>query len=227
MSDAPSTVPRRAVPRTFKPRRRRMSPTRAAAFERLEPIYTISVDGPRLDLSEPFGRRSPVVLEIGCGAGEATIHSALSNPDVDHLAAEVHTPGLARLLVDVEAHSASNVRVIHGDALDFTDRLGDGCLDEIRIWFPDPWPKPRQLQRRIIQPQPVRRLLRCLAVGGRLRMATDIAEYADQMLAVCSEISELNGGVVDRPDDRPVTRFERKGLDAGRSITDIVMTRIR
>ena len=211
--------------RTFKPRRRRMSPTRAAAFERLEPIYALDVAGPAIDTSSVFCRTAPLVLEVGCGAGEATLHSAIERPDTDHIAAEVHTPGLARLLVDIESHELTNVRVVHGDALEFVARLGDGCLEEIRIWFPDPWPKVRQLQRRIVQPEPLASLLRCLAPGGRLRLATDVIDYAEQMLAVCSGIDYLTGGVVDRPDDRPVTRFERNGIEAGRIVTDIVMTR--
>lgn len=201
-----------------------MSPTRAEAFERLEPEFGLAVTGPLLDLADEFGRQAAVVLEVGCGAGEATLQSAISHPEVDHLAAEVHTPGLARLLVDIEASSLTNVRVVHGDALEVIDRLPDACLDEIRIWFPDPWPKVRQLQRRIVQPGPVTQLLRCLKSGGRLRLATDVADYAEHMLEVCASIPTLTGGRVPRPADRPVTRFERKGIDAGRPVVDIVMT---
>lgn len=201
-----------------------MSPTRAAAFERLTPVYALDVTGDVLDLARVFNRSMPVVLEVGSGAGEATVWSAQHHPDIAHLAAEVHTPGLARLLVDIESHGLSNVRVIHGDALEFIARLPDACLDEIRIWFPDPWPKVRQLQRRIVQPEPLATLLRCLAPGGRLRLATDVVDYAEQMFEVCRAMPELSGGVVDRPDDRPVTRFERKGVDAGRAVTDMVFT---
>lgn len=202
-----------------------MSPTRAAAFERLEPIYALDVAGEPINPVAVFGRTAPLALEVGCGAGEATLHSAIARSDIDHIAAEVHTPGLARLLVDIESHELTNVRVVHGDALEFVTRLDDGCLDEIRIWFPDPWPKVRQLQRRIVQPEPLATLVRCLAPGGRLRLATDVVDYAEQMLEVCSATEGLTGGVVERPDDRPITRFERKGIDAGRVVTDIVMTR--
>lgn len=201
-----------------------MSPTRAAAFERLTPTYALDVRGDVLDLAQVFHRSMPVVLEVGSGAGEATVWSAQHHPDIAHLAAEVHTPGLARLLVDIESLELENVRVIHGDALEFIDRLPDACLEEIRIWFPDPWPKVRQLQRRIVQAEPITQLLRCLADGGRLRLATDVADYAEQMLEVCSALPELSGGVVERPDDRPVTRFERKGIEAGRAVTDMVFT---
>jgi len=213
--------------RTFKPRRRRMSPTRAAAFERLIPILGIAPSGPGIDPVDLFGRRAPLVLEIGSGAGEAVLASAVANPAVDHLAAEVHTPGLARLLVEVEAAGLANVRVVHGDALEVIGRFPSAVFDEIRVWFPDPWPKVRQLQRRIISPGPLALLTAALADGGRLRLATDVVDYAEQMLAVCSAVEALHGGVVARPDDRPITRFERKGLEAGRVVTDLSFTKVR
>jgi len=214
-----------AVARTFKPRRRRMSPTRTAAFDRLMPVYGLEVEGPSTSTDDIFGRTAPVALEIGCGAGEAAIASASAQPEVDLIAADVHTPGIARLLVDIETAGLSNLRVIHGDALEFLNRIPRESVDEIRIWFPDPWPKPKQRQRRIITQSIVLRLVQWLKVGGQLRMATDIADYAEQMLEVCSAHPELQGGVVERPSDRPITRFERKGIDAGRAVTDLAFTR--
>jgi tRNA (guanine-N7-)-methyltransferase len=214
-----------AVARTFKPRRRRMSATRSAAFESLLPLYGLDVEGPPITSEEIFGRLAPVAVEIGCGAGEAAVASAIAQPEVDLIAADVHTPGIARLMVDIESVGLSNLRVIHGDALEFLNRLPTRSIDEIRIWFPDPWPKPKQRQRRIVTRAIVTRLVPCLVEGGRLRMATDIVDYAEQMLDVCSSHPELAGGVVDRPSDRPITRFERKGIDAGRVITDLEFVR--
>ena len=98
-------------------------------------------------------------------------------------------------------------------------------IDEIRIWFPDPWPKPKQRQRRIVTHAIMTRLVPWLIEGGRLRMATDIVDYAEQMLDVCGSHPELAGGVVDRPPDRPITRFERKGIEAGRIVTDLEFVR--
>ena len=214
-----------AVARTFKPRRRRMSATRSAAFQRLLPLYGLDVEGPSTTTEEIFGRSAPVAVEIGCGAGEAAIASATAQPEVDLIAADVHTPGIARLMVDVESAGLGNVRVIHGDALEFLNRLPIHSIDEIRIWFPDPWPKPKQRQRRIVTHAIMTRLVPWLVEGGRLRMATDIVDYAEQMLDVCSSHPELAGGVVDRPPDRPITRFERKGIDAGRVVTDLEYVR--
>ena len=214
-----------AVARTFKPRRRRMSATRSAAFERLLPLYGLDVEGPSTTTEKIFGRSAPVAVEIGCGAGEAAIASAIAQPEIDLIAADVHTPGIARLMVDVESAGLGNVRVIHGDALEFLNRLPTHSIDEIRIWFPDPWPKPKQRQRRIVTHAIMTRLVPWLVEGGRLRMATDIVDYAEQMLEVCSSHPELAGGVVDRPPDRPITRFEHKGIDAGRVVTDLEYVR--
>lgn len=214
-----------AVARTFKPRRRRMSPTRTAAFERLMPIYGLDVEGPATSPQHIFERSAPVALEIGCGAGEAAIASATAHPDVDLIAADVHTPGIARLLVDIESGGHSNLRVIHGDALEFLNRVPIESFDEIRVWFPDPWPKPKQRQRRIITQSIVSHLVQWLKVGGQLRTATDIDDYAEQMLDVCAAHPELQGGVVERPSDRPITRFERKGIEAGRTVTDLAFVR--
>lgn len=214
-----------AVARTFKPRRRRMSPTRTAAFDRLMPMYGLDVEGPSTSTEDIFGRAAPVALEIGCGAGEAAIASASAQPEVDLIAADVHTPGIARLLVDIEAARLSNLRVIHGDALEFLHRIPSESLDEVRIWFPDPWPKPKQRQRRLVTESIMARLVPWVVHGGRLRMATDVEDYAEQMLEVCSAHSELQGGEVERPSDRPITRFERKGIEAGRAVTDLEFTR--
>lgn len=214
-----------AVARTFKPRRRRMSPTRTAAFDRLMPLFGLDVEGSSTTTHDMFGRTAPTALEIGCGAGEAAIASAIAQPDVDLIAADVHTPGIARLLVDIEFAGLTNLRVIHGDALEFLGRIPHETLDEVRIWFPDPWPKPKQRQRRMITETIVARLVPWIVPGGRLRMATDVDDYAEQMLEVCGSHPELFGGIVNRPTDRPITRFERKGIDAGRAVTDLAFTR--
>ena len=215
-----------AIARTFKPRRRRMSQTRSAAFAELLPVFGLDVEGPPTSAEEIFERKAPVALEIGCGAGEAAIASALAGPDVDLIAADVHTPGIARLLVDLHSHELTNLRVIHGDALEFINRLPLPTFTEIRIWFPDPWPKPRQRQRRLVTELIIGRLVPWIEGGGRLRMATDVDDYAEQMLAVCLAHPELDGGTVARPSDRPVTRFERKGVEAGRVVTDLAFVRM-
>lgn len=216
----------RAQPRTFKPRRRRLSPTRQAALELLEPLWSLDVDGPPLDAPAVFGRQAPVVLEVGCGAGENALAAASTRPDIDVIAAEVHTPGIARVLAHIEANGLTNLRVVHGDALEFCARLATASLDEVWVFFPDPWPKPRQRQRRIVHLDRLGPLLRCLRPGGLMRMATDIDDYVEQMVQVCDALPELDGGIVERWDGRVMTRFEIKGIDAGRTITDLAYRRV-
>ncbi len=148
------TVPPGAYParsRTFKPRRRRLSPTREAELGRLLPVYGLEIAGPPVNLDATFGRRACRALEIGCGAGEAALAMSEAAPDTDLIACDVHTPGIARLLTEIDRLGLINLRVVHGDALDLAARLPGRTFDEVRIFFPDPWPKPRQRQRRLVR----------------------------------------------------------------------------
>ena len=178
-----------------------------------------------LDLGAEFGRRAGVVLDIGFGGGEATIELARARPDRDVLAIDVHTPGIGRLLESIERDRLTNVRVIDGDALVFVERIPAAILHEIRILFPDPWPKVRQRHRRLVRADVVATLTDRLVPGGTLHIATDVADYAAQVLAVCSAEPRLAGGIVERPVERTITRFEQRGIDAGREAVDLVFTR--
>ena len=202
-----------------------MSPTRAATYERLLADWSIAEVGPALDLEAVFGRRAGVVLDIGFGGGEATIELARAHPDEDVLAIDVHTPGIGRLLDAIERDHLTNVRVIDGDALVFVERLPRAVLLGVRILFPDPWPKVRQRHRRLVRADVVATLTDRLAPGGTLHIATDVADYAAQVLAVCTAEPRLVGGIVERPAGRTITRFERRGLDAGRHPVDLEFTR--
>jgi len=212
----------RARSRTFKPRRRRLSPTREAALERLLPQFGLEVAGPIIDPVEVFGRQAPLAIEIGCGAGEAALAMASADPSTDLIACDVYTPGIARLLTEVDTLGLTNLRVVHGDALDFAGRLRPRSVDEVRVFFPDPWPKPRQRQRRLVRADLLGTIIGLMTVGGLLRIATDVDDYAEQIAEVCGAEPRLEGGAVARPQDRPVTRFELKGLEAGRVVNDFV-----
>jgi len=195
------------------------------ALARLRPALGVPVDGLLLDLAVLFGRSAPVVLEIGSGTGEATAALAAADPARDVLAVEVHTPGVANLLRLTEAGGLTNVRVAEGDALVvLRDMLPAGCLDEVRVLFPDPWPKARHHKRRLVQPAFVFLVASRLRPGGRLHVATDWPHYAEQVLDVVAA-SGLQGGVVARP-DRPVTRFEQRALADGRPVVDVVAVRV-
>ena len=213
--------------RSFKPRRRSLSPTRAAAYAASYERWGLTVEGPPLSLPDLCGAAGPFVLDIGFGAGEALLALARARPDECVIGVEVHTTGLAAVLEAVATEPVlGNVRVVDGDVLDLLPRLAASSLDEVRIWFPDPWPKQRQGHRRLVRADVVAALVERLRIGGRLHLATDDPTYSLQMQRVCGACAALRGGVVGRPSWRPVTRFERRGLDAGRSAQDLVYERV-
>jgi tRNA (guanine-N7-)-methyltransferase len=202
--------------------------SQAAAIERLWPAYGIDVDGRPLDLADVFGNDHPVVVEIGFGTGEATATLAAADRATNLLAVDVHTPGFGRLLQRVGAEDLTHVRVASGDAVElFRDMLAPASLAGVRIYFPDPWPKARHHKRRLVQPEFVALATSRLAAGGRLHLATDWAEYADQMRAALGAepglARELDTSVP--PQWRPATRFERAGLAKGHQVVDLVYVR--
>ncbi|MFT3855556.1 MAG: tRNA (guanosine(46)-N7)-methyltransferase TrmB [Ilumatobacteraceae bacterium] len=213
--------------RTFKPRRRGLSPARAAAYALASERWGLTVDGPVLVLPEVFGSDGPFVLDIGFGGGEALLALARARPDECVIGVEVHTTGLAAVSEAITAESFSNARIVEGDALDFLPRLAAASLDEIRVWFPDPWPKQRQQHRRLVRPEVVSSLADRLRGGGRLHLATDHVDYSLQMQRVVDACPALSGGVVARPSWRPVTRFESRGLAEGRTPVDLIYVKER
>ena len=211
--------------RTYKTRKGRMAPAQHEALARLLPTLGVPVDGRLLDPAAVLGRSAPLVLEIGSGTGEVTAALAAADPERDVLAVEVHTPGVANLLRMIEAQGLRNVRVAEGDALVvLRDMLPPGSVDEVRVLFPDPWPKSRHHKRRLVSSSFAALVVRRLTPGGRLHVATDWPHYAEQVLEVVTAEPGLVGGVVPRP-DRPVTRFEQRALDAGRPVADVVAVR--
>ena len=217
MADLP---PARPPTRTFKPRRRALSPSRRAAYDRLAPDWLLDETGPVLDLDQLFGEHHTKVLEIGIGGGETTVAMAVAQREIDLIGVDVHTPGIAVVLSAIEEHQLTNVRLVQGDVLEFLPRLPARSLDGIRVFFPDPWPKARQHHKRLIKPAVLDQLVDRLKAGGWLHLATDIDDYARQMRAVCDAHPGLTGGEIARPHWRPVTRFEQRGIDDGRRSID-------
>lgn len=213
--------------RTFHPRRGRSSQAAQSALIRLLPRWGIDVASAPADLGSTFDPPRPVVLEIGSGMGEAALAMALADPGTGIVAVDVHTPGIGVLLAGAERESLDNVRVCVGDAVELMDHLDRGSLAGIRAYFPDPWPKVRHHKRRLVQPAFVRLAAHLLTPGASLHLATDIPEYAEQMLTVCSAepMLDVGAGLVERPPWRPETGFERRGLAAGRPSVDLIATR--
>ena len=194
--------------------------------------FDIDADSPAFDPAALFGHPAeadrPLVLEIGCGMGEATVAQAAADPGRDYLGVDVHTPGLGNLLSLAHDQGLENVRAAQGDAIDLLrDLVKPGSVDTIQVFFPDPWPKARHHKRRIIQPEIVALMRERLRSGGMLHCATDWADYAGQMLNVLSAdpgLANTADGYAPRPDRRPVTKFERRALEAGREVFDLVFT---
>ena len=224
----PLIEPRRI--RSFVLRQGRLTHGQTRALEELLPRYALP-EG-RLDLPRLFGRDARRTLEIGFGNGDALAELAERHPDEDFLGAEVHRPGVGRLLLAIEAEHLSNVRVACEDAVQLCgQRLPDACLDAVLIYFPDPWPKKRHHKRRLLQPEFAALLAQRLKAGGRLHFATDWEEYAEHALAVLSaspefENSVAEGGYAPRPAERPATRFEQRGLKLGHAVFDLAFRRV-
>lgn len=207
-------------------RRRSLSAKRQAEFDDWIVRWGLDLDGPVLDWTSVFGREADVVLDVGFGHGESTVEMAAVEPHLDVIGVEVHTPGVVTVLDAIEHLDLHQIRVVHGDLLLFLDRVAPESIAVIRIFFPDPWTKRRNFHRRLVGPDVVGALTDRLRVGGQVHLATDIADYAAAMAEVCDAEPRLSGGVIARPEWRPLTRFEQRGLDAGRSPTDLLYTRV-
>lgn len=184
-----------------------------------------------LDTERLFGRRAPLVVEIGCGAGEVLVALAAAHPEQNHLGIEVYRPGVGRLLRALDEQGLANVRVAIGDATEVLRRgLAPACVDVLLVFFPDPWPKKRHHKRRLLQPAFLELACTRLADHGRLYVATDWAEYAEQILAAAAEVPGLvnlgvTGDYAPRPRWRPLTRFEARALREGRRVYDLLFAR--
>ena len=192
-------------------------------LEELGPRWSLPGGGPwgTSAVDEAFGPGGPLLVDIGVGSGEATRSWAASRPDARVLALELHRPGIAKLLAALEAEDRTNVRVVEADALLVLDELDPGSVAEVRVLFPDPWPKRRHVQRRMVDRAFLGAVARVLAPGGALHLATDWDDYADHMRSmVATDRRFVLVESVGRP-DRPVTAYEQRGIDAGRSITDL------
>jgi tRNA (guanine-N7-)-methyltransferase len=216
--------------RSFVRREGRLTPAQQTALETLWPKYGLSV-GDELNLPALFGRSAAVTLEIGFGNGNSLAEMAANEPDSDFIGIEVHRPGVGHLLRQLQERGLDNVRVFCADALEVLEQtLADASLQRVLLFFPDPWPKKKHHKRRIVQPDFARLVARKLRPGGRFHLATDWQPYAEQMLEVM-EASEnfINcggkGGYSDRPEYRPVTKFERRGQRLGHAVWELIYRR--
>lgn len=213
--------------RSFVLRQGRISKAQQRALDTLLPRFGLPFTHKAVDLNQAFGRDAPKILEIGFGMGETTARIAQAHPDVDYLGIEVHAPGVGSLLLRVEELGLTNVRVIQHDAVEvLAHMIPANSLDGVHIFFPDPWHKKRHQKRRLVQPALIETLASRLRPGGYLHAATDWENYAEQILAVFAACPGLcntsDSGFAPRPDYRPLTKFEQRGINLGHGVWDIL-----
>jgi tRNA (guanine-N7-)-methyltransferase len=216
--------------RSFVLRQGRVSNAQRRAVDTLSSVYGIAYAPGALVFEQVFGRRAPTILEIGFGMGETTASIAQAHPENNYLAIEVHTPGVGSLLKRIAEDGLTNLRLVQHDAVEVLEHMiAPAALAGAHIFFPDPWPKKRHHKRRLIQPGFVALLASRLAPGAYLHAATDWQEYAEQILAVFSAepaLANTAPGFAPRPDYRPQTKFESRGLKLGHGVWDIIFRKI-
>jgi tRNA (guanine-N7-)-methyltransferase len=218
-------APHRAI-RSYVLRGGRTTQAQKRALEELLPRYGAPATAGMIDLDGLFGRRAPRVVEVGFGNGDTLVELALKSPETDFIGIEVHPPGVGHCLLAIDAAGLSNVRVISGDAVEaLANRIPPASLDELLLYFPDPWPKKRHHKRRIVQPAFASLVASRLKTGGRFKLATDWEPYAAWMLEVLNaspgfENLAPDRGCIERP-ERGATRFERRGRRLGHAVFDL------
>ncbi|KGE78368.1 tRNA (guanosine(46)-N7)-methyltransferase TrmB [Halomonas sp. ND22Bw] len=228
--DAP--LHRRGI-KSYVLRAGRMTAAQTRGLEEVWPRLGLTLEDGRQDLETLFGRRAPVVLEIGFGMGGSLIEQAETHPDTDFIGIEVHAPGVGKLLDEADKRGLTNLRVYREDALLVLEQcLPEGSLDTLQLFFPDPWTKKKHHKRRIVQPAFVELVRTRLKPGGTLHMATDWEAYAEWMAEVMAEApgyqntaTEETAPYVPRPEFRPLTKFEQRGEKLGHGVWDLIFRR--
>lgn len=217
--------------RSFVLRQGRVSNAQRRHYEELMPVWGLPYAKQLLDFDTVFGRTAPTIFEIGFGMGETTATIARNHPENNYIALEVHTPGVGSLLKDIQEQGITNIRVIQHDAVEvLRDMIPPDSLAGVHVFFPDPWPKKRQQKRRLLQAPMVCAIAEHLMPGGYLHSATDWEEYAQQMLEVYAAEPLLENtaeSFAPRPDYRPQTKFETRGLRLGHGVWDVVFRKRR
>lgn len=217
--------------KSYVKREGRLTRGQARALEQFWPTMGIEFADQPLDLAEVFGRRAPVVMEIGFGMGKSLVEMAANAPDHDFIGIEVHRPGVGACLQEAGELGLTNLRVMEHDAVEVINKmLPEQSLARLQLYFPDPWHKKRHHKRRIVQPEFAQTVRSRLAIGGHFHMATDWENYAEHMAEVMNQAegyknTASDGDYVPRPDYRPITKFETRGQKLGHGVWDLIYER--
>ena len=213
--------------RSFVKREGRTSKRQANAVKELLPKYGINFSDTPIDLSKLFQYDAPVTLEIGFGMGDSLAQMAMTCPATNFIGIEVHKPGVGSLLATIGENDINNIRIFHFDAVEVLQKsIPDKSLDKVQIFFPDPWPKKRHHKRRLIQTDFVNLLAQKLKPGGQIHIATDWKNYAEWIQEVMANSSEFKRLPEDTPHQRPMTKFEKRGIDLGHGVWDMIYQRL-
>lgn len=218
--------------RSFVRREGRMTIRQEASLEMLLPQFGRKISDGAVRFEELFGRVAPVWLEIGFGMGASLVEQASRHPEINFLGIEVHTPGVGAMLGAMQAAQCQNIRVFDEDAIEVLDKcLPDESLDRVQLFFPDPWPKARHHKRRIVQTTFAQQIRRKLKIGGIFHMATDWENYAEHMrdvmnAAIGYQNLSSTHDFIPRPDERPFTKFEKRGERLGHGVWDLMYQRV-
>ena len=208
--------------RTYRLRGSRITGPQQSALDKYWEAYGIEYSTEFLNITSLFPSAEQVVLEIGFGMGEATALIARDSPNTGYLAVEVHKPGIGKLMARIEELALSNIRIIEGDAHPIiTTMIPDKSVDGVHLFFPDPWPKKRHHKRRIVNTEFLALIHPKIKDGGFFHIATDWVPYAEHIAEVFAASPLFSGGVVERPEWRPVTRFEGQGITKDHQVTDM------
>ena len=212
--------------RSYSIRGTRITQAQRDAKSALQEVHGIPVANKLLDLKAVFPVAEKIIMEIGFGMGEATAIMALNSPQNGYLAVDLHPPGIGKLLARIQEQEISNIKVIEDDVhVVLPYMIHDHALDGVHLYFPDPWPKSKHHKRRIVTPAFLELVAAKLKPGGYFHLATDWFPYAQAMQVVFSTSDQFSGGVIDKPDWRPVTRFEGQGIDKDHRVTDLLYLR--
>ena len=216
--------------KTYVLRIGRMTASQERSYSELSPAWCIPFEHKKINFVEIFGNTNPIIVEIGFGMGDATAQIAASNPDINYLGIEVHRPGVGKLLGEIKRRDLKNLYIIEHDALEVLEyMIGDNSINGFHIFFPDPWPKKRHHKRRLVQRPRTNLMAQKLTPGGYLYFVTDIIEYAEfalEELTATEMLKNKYDGFAEPQEWRTQTKFERKGLQADRVITELYFEKL-